>query len=261
MQILDPGRTEVRFNGEWLSILSFADVLAPTNFFEGILQNGAGPYFDGVSYHGYDYYQVTPGKSYQYYNPNWGTAKDTTGPTGTLKAQFLRNLLTQYGLGSKYLMNTEAAVICGPDSAPPPPICLTDDHEMTLAVYIAQLYATGKADGISAMVWYNVLGWRASGILNSDLSPRMSYNAFKTSQAELSGAIYLGSTSPAIGVLAYKFARGAREVWVIWATDDAIHSVQMPGAPLLILDTLGAPQTLVNPVEVGSAPVYVEMAR
>jgi tyrosyl-tRNA synthetase len=30
MQILDPGRTEVRFNGEWLSTLSFADVVRLT---------------------------------------------------------------------------------------------------------------------------------------------------------------------------------------------------------------------------------------
>ncbi len=30
MQILDPGRTEVRFNGEWLSALSFADVVRLT---------------------------------------------------------------------------------------------------------------------------------------------------------------------------------------------------------------------------------------
>ncbi|HEX9090337.1 MAG TPA: hypothetical protein VF831_02555, partial [Anaerolineales bacterium] len=39
----------------------------PSKFLKGILESGAGPYFEGVSFHAYDYYSGTG----TYWNPNW----------------------------------------------------------------------------------------------------------------------------------------------------------------------------------------------
>jgi len=79
------------------------DVKNRSHFLEGALVNGAGGSFDGVSFHAYDYYQGVLG---QYSNSNWGTAWNTTGPVLLAKAAYLRQLLAQYHVSGKYLMNT-----------------------------------------------------------------------------------------------------------------------------------------------------------
>ena len=78
-------------------------------FLEGVLSNGGGNSFDGISYHAYDYYQ---GQAGYYYNPNWTSAWNTTGPVGIAKAQYINELLGQHGVSGKFLMNTEAALLC-----------------------------------------------------------------------------------------------------------------------------------------------------
>src|SRR5450759_920104 len=69
------------------------DVKNRSHFLEGALVNGAGDFFDGVSFHAYDYYQGVLG---QYSNSNWGAAWNTTGPVLLVKAAYLRQLLDQY---------------------------------------------------------------------------------------------------------------------------------------------------------------------
>ena len=112
----------------------------PAKFLEGILANGGGDYFDGVSFHGYDYYAGSLGK---YNNGNWHSASDTTGPVLTAKANYLRNLLAHYGHPEKYLLNTENAILCGRDGKEE--ICQAEDFSLTRAYYLAQAYAAARA--------------------------------------------------------------------------------------------------------------------
>ena len=85
---------------------------SPARYLEGILVNGGGDYFDGVSFHAYDVYLGELGK---YSNPNWYSSWDTTGPVLIAKSNYLRSLLDRFGLSDKFLMNTEVALICGRD--------------------------------------------------------------------------------------------------------------------------------------------------
>ena len=112
-------------------------------FLEGILRNGGAPYFDGISFHSYDFYQ---GPSGQYSNPNWQSAWNTTGPDITAKAEFIKSLLNTYHVSGKFLMNTESGIICDTCSSDP-------TFEMTKAYYVAQAYAAAMSSPV-------LTGWR-----------------------------------------------------------------------------------------------------
>ncbi len=61
-----------------------------------------GAYFDGVSFHAYDYYWNTLG---QYGNsPNWDSHWNTTGPAMIAKAKYINTLLASYGVTGKFLV-------------------------------------------------------------------------------------------------------------------------------------------------------------
>ena len=86
-------------------------------FLEGALKDGAGPYFDGLSFHGYDYYDYVdwnnPAALGKYGNGGWQSAWNTTGPVTVAKVEFIKSMLTKYSATGKFLMNTEVALICG----------------------------------------------------------------------------------------------------------------------------------------------------
>ncbi len=246
----------------------------PSMFLEGILRNNGGPYFDGVSLHSYDYYYGGLG---EYYSPYWLSASSPTlplfpspatpvypanaGPVLVAKAQFIRSLLSQYSVTGKYLMNTESALICGKTGQEAP--CVTDDMAYTKAYYIAQAYAAAIAQGLRANIWYSALGWRASGLLNGDLSPQPAYTAFKFATSELANAAYAGNIVSAdlggvSGVMGYKFQRGSRRVWIVWSLDGSTHSIILPGVPVAAWDALGNSVTKAATMDVTLNPLYLE---
>jgi hypothetical protein len=230
----------------------------PAMFLEGILHNNGGPYFDGVSFHAYDVYKGVLG---QYYNPNWSSAWNTTGPVVIAKAEFIQSLLSKYGVSGKFLMNTESALICGTtgyESA-----CQTDDSAETKVYYLAQAYATAIAQGLRANIWYSVLGWRNSGLLNGNLSPLPAYYAFQFGRSELRDAAYTGDITAAdiggaSGVMGYKFQRGDRRIWVLWSLDGNQHSINFSSVPLAAWDALGDSVTPAASMDVTLNPLYLE---
>jgi len=225
----------------------------PGKFLEGILINNGAPYFDGVSFHAYDYYF---GQSGQYGNSNWQSAWNTTGSVLIAKAQFIQGLLGQYGVSGKFLMNTESALLCN--------ACSNDSvFETTKAYYVAQAYSAAIAKGLRANIWYSVMGWQNSGLLNPDLSPRPAYTAFQFARSELRDAAFAGDiTGSDIGdassVKGYKFNRGDRRIWVLWSLDGAAHSINLPGVPLTAWDALGNPVTPAVSMNVTLNPLYLE---
>jgi len=226
----------------------------PPKFLEGILQNNGAPFFDGISYHAYDFYQ---GASGQYGNDNWQSAWNTTGPVITAKTAFVKSLLSSYGISGKFLMNTESAILC--DS------CSSDEtFESTKAYYVAQSYAVAIAEGLRANLWYSVLGWRNSGLLYPDLTPRPAYTAFQVSRNELRDSTLVGEVSPSDisgsnGVKGYKFNRGDRHVWVVWSLDGSPHSITPNlGTPLSVVDALGSAVAPASTLTVDLNPLYLE---
>ncbi len=222
----------------------------PGKFLEGILINNGGPYFDGVSFHAYDFYQHQLG---QYDNPSWRSAWNTTGPSLIAKAQFIQSLLGQFGVSGKFLMNTETAVLC--DS------CTNDPtFESTKAYYIAQAYSAAIAQGLRANIWYTVFGWKNSGLLNPNLTPRPAYTAFQFSRNELQDAFLMRNVTEYAGIKGYEFQRAGRRILVLWSQDGVAHPVAVPyGAPSAAWDALGNVVAPVASMSVGLNPLYLEL--
>jgi hypothetical protein len=108
-----------------------------------------------------------------------------------------------------------------------------------------------------------VLGWRNSGLLNSDLSPRPAYTAFQFARSELRDATFAGDiTASDIGgasnVKGYKFNRGDRRIWALWSLDGATHSINLSGAPVAAWDALGNSVTPDASMNVSLNPLYLE---
>jgi hypothetical protein len=169
----------------------------PPKFLEGILLNNGGPYFDGVSFHAYDYYGSALG---QYSNSAWNSSWSTTGPAMIAKANYLKNLLANYGVAGKFLMNTEAGFLSDANC--------DGTFENTKAYYLAQVYASAIVQGLRANVWYSVFGWRCSGLLNPDFSPRPAYSALQFARSELPHAAFLKEITDHPGVNGYRSNRG-----------------------------------------------------
>ncbi|MBU4352881.1 MAG: hypothetical protein KJ939_07435 [Nanoarchaeota archaeon] len=223
----------------------------PPKFLEGILINNGGPYFDGVSFHAYDYYKGALG---QYYNPNWSSAWDnTTGPVLIAKANFIQSVLNQYSVSGKFLMNTESALLC--DS------CSNNNtvYETTKAYYVAQAYASAITRGLKANLWYTLLGWRNSGLLNADLTLRPAYTAFQFARNELRDAGFVREITEYAGIKGYEFNRGDRRIWLLWSLDGNSYPVTPSPAPLVACDALGQCTTNPSlPIAVTLDPLYLE---
>jgi hypothetical protein len=233
-------------------------------FLEGILRhnddNDGGNYFDGVSFHAYDFFG---GELGDYVSPKWDST-EATGPVVIAKAEYLNSLLNNpdFGAPGKYLLNTETALVCGGafDSPGTPP-CESDPtsaYELTKAYYVPQVYSAGQALGLRANIWYSVHGWRNSDLLNFDLTKRPAYTAYAFARNMLLDAVFVRKIDEFPSVMGYEFTDGNRVIWVIWSTDRTNHSITLSSLPDKIFDALGATIPISNPLQVGLKPLYLE---
>lgn len=225
-----------------------------SEFLEGMAKSGAVGLLDYVNFHAYDYQGVQLGV---FLNDNWGTDY-SNNPSLVAKAAFVRNVLNQYGLGDKPLMDSELALLKTFDTCDA--VC-----EQNKALYIGRAYPAAIAEGFDAGIWYQAdNSWKNSGLYDGPM-----YDAFKFAREELADAKvtrkiteYEGSAN----VSGYELDRGDIKIWVIWSQDLANHDINMPGTPKAV-NTWTAdngpygsvtPSTLLN---VGMFPVYIEWSK
>ena len=241
--------------------------ITASKFFEGILVNQGGDYFDGVAFHNYDFYLFNIGA---YFSRKWNSAWDTTGPALGAKVTFLTDLMTDHGVSGKFLMDTENAILCGSATDPPGgPGCESDPDsafELTKAYYVAQAYAAALATGLTANIWFSHTGWRNSGLLYDDLTPRPAFDAYEFSRDRLGEATYIGPIgSSDVGgdsdLLGYKFQRpNGKLVWVIWAKDRVSHLLTLAIPPDTAWDVFGNQLSLLDAsaLSIALEPRYLE---
>lgn len=231
----------------------------PPMFLEGILRQVGGDYFDGVSFHAYDHFT---GQLGTYWNKNWNSAWNTTGPVLISKARFIRSVLDQYGVQGKLLINTEAALVCGgsmdPAGAPGCESSANSVYEQTKASYVAQAYAAAAAENLYGNIWYSLFGWRNSGLMNTDRSLRPAFTAYKTGNQVLAGSAYQGDLTQFPGVKGYIFQHRGQTIWVLWSLDGSPHTVNLGGTPKSISDAIGQPVSAGATIEVGKMPLYIK---
>jgi hypothetical protein len=231
----------------------------PSDYLEGLLRAGAGPYFDGISFHAYDFFRPDTNL---YANGNWGSGVEGQGliPVIQQKTRFLRRVLLQFGFPEKYLINTETALLCGNDLDEP--YCATDEFHHTKAAYAVQSNAVAVAEGLRANIWYHLArGWRASGLLQNAANYYPAYFSYQFSTVQLNDAFFWGQYAEVDGVIGYKFIRereGVRqEMWIVWSLDGQEHRINVDRQPDDALDMFGEPLSSGTEFEVTIAPIYL----
>jgi hypothetical protein len=228
-------------------------------FLDGVLSyngNTGGQYFDGVSFHAYDYGSTTT--TGRYVNPNWSAASDTTGPVIAAKVQFIQSELAAHSVNGKYLINTEAAVLCVPESNV---VCQNDaaPFSTTKAYYVAEAYAMALKLGLRANLWYSLPGWpgRASRLVDGSATPVPAYYAYQFAATRLAGATYLADVTVSSNIWGYKFRTDYGEVWVVWDKDGTPQNVTFNPAPKAAFDVDGDAMTPSGSMNIGPEPLYL----
>jgi hypothetical protein len=225
----------------------------PSRFLEGILKNGGGAYFDGVSYHAYDYYNSPS----SYSNPNWNSSLQTYGPALVPKGRYLRSVLNANGATGKFLINTESGLVCGRDGSEP--ACRTPEFEQTKANYIAMANVSALAESLRGNLWYSLTGWRGTALVDQNLSPLPAYQAFKTSAAQILNARFIREITDYPGLRGFELEREGQRIWFLGSVDGQPHTITLPEQPVAILDVLGAPLPATTELTVTAAPVYIQL--
>jgi hypothetical protein len=220
---------------------------------EGILRNGGGDYFDGVSFHAYDYYYNVLGK---YGNSGWRSSWKTTGPVLIAKVAYLRDLLTRYGYPQKYLMNTEVALLCGQTGVEP--VCLDENWVNTKTYQLVEAYTAAATLGLRANIWYSLLGWRGSGLVDSNRQPVPAYQALTFNDQMLKGATPWGEVTLYQGVIGFAFQRDGKLLWVLWSQDGEEHSIPLGSLPSAIYTVLGTSLPPDLNITITLSPVYIK---
>jgi hypothetical protein len=255
-------------------------------FLEGILAGGGGNYFDGVSYHAYEYFTKPADMNISinglgvYANPNWFSSWNTTGPVLIAKTNFVKDVLNKYGFGNKYLVNSEVGLLCGGDGDDlwcNPAYNTSLAFQNTKAYYVVQSYAAAFWSKIKMNVWFSFLGWRDSGLYNSILlKPEVAYNAYKFLHQEISSATGSISLAPAAGVKGYEFTKTGKRVWILWYVGgdpnngNLTTNVNLGSTPQSVWKWVNAgsgtandgtyqPATASQILAIGRAPVIIEL--
>ena len=193
----------------------------PELFFEGILEAGAGPFFDIVSYHAYF------GFNNQIVDQDNGVVTSpwySLGGTVLGKASFLQQTLDQYGI-QKPLFVTEFALNC-PDYNPS---CVPEPENIFWAMQANQLVRSmvrGVSNGLMGFIWFTLEGpgWRNGGLLDGNEDPRLAYDAYQHLTTQLKNSKFSRVLNYGTGIEAFEYTRGSTNVQIIWAEEDEIRN-------------------------------------
>ena len=221
----------------------------PARFLEGILENGGGDFFDAVSFHAYDYYYDTLGR---YGNLGWHSSSKINGPVVTVKTDYLRSVLGAHGYPDKGLINSESAVLCTGEEAK----CLTETFEETKSIYVAQAYASARAEGLLANIWYSIQGWRFSGLVDKQGEPLPAAKALAFSASQLNQAVFDQRLEQFTGLMGYAYQRDGARLWVVWALDQD-QTIDLGSLPAEMYDLYGNSLPPAQQITVGVEPIYI----
>ena len=222
----------------------------PSKFLEGILKNGGGSFFDGISFHAYDFFYGKPG---QYGNGNWDSVWNVTGPVLAAKTRFIKEVLAQHNVKGKYLINTETGVLCYQCQTVPV------EFEITKAYYVPVTYATAAAEGLSGNIWYSLSGWQESGLLNKNQTT-LAYKAYQVWSQQIKDMQFVAENTAVLGVKIYEFKRGDKRVWVAWSNDGSLRPINVAVPVKSIVDALGNPKPLPL-TQIDIIPLYIELEK
>jgi hypothetical protein len=234
----------------------------PEDFFRGILEAGADPYFDMISYHAYLGYNSLRKDE---------DILDTTvwyGWGGMLrgKASYLRRIMDDYGVDYKPVFITETSQLCGWCEDYPDYLPGLFDMQANL---VPRSFPRAMAAEISGFIWFPLeeCFWQYSSLLDQWMIPKPAYNSYQTFNAMVGDATFIGFVAYAWGIEAYTFHKGAFRIDIIFAVEDISYTISVPQANYIAAyDRFG---DLITPTLAGSdyslniqyEPIYLVRTR
>ena len=176
------------------------------------------------------------------------------------KVRYLRSMLAAYGYTGKILINTENALLCGRDGSED--FCQEQAFQDTKASYLVQSYTMARVEGLTAIIWYDLHGWRGSGLVGAGGAPLPAYEALSGQVTRLEHAAAWGRVTDGLtdGVRAFLFNRVDGWVWVVWAVTDQPQAIYLSSLPQGRYLLNGASVTPAQDIQVTTAPLYLEWA-
>ena len=143
------------------------------------------------------------------------------------KANFLRQVLAQYGVDKPLFLN-EFALNCPENTSSC--AAVTPEFLQIQADQLVRSVSRGLANQIRGFAWYTLdgPGWRNGGLLDEYQDPRPSYYAYQNLIETMMGTRYLAPRNYGSGVEAYRFRRAATNIDVLWAKEDQTLTVTFP---------------------------------
>lgn len=204
------------------------DVGKPEKFLNGVLEAGAAPFFDIISFHGHTAYYGAP-----YEDNRPGNQWITYGSALDAKANFIKSILRSYGV-SKPLFLDEASYTC-PDWESMRAICDNPPAQFydEQANFVIRGYTTALSAGVEAVIWYTLEGpgWQYTGLLDSNQKPQPVFQAYKTLIEQVTGA-----TLPPVSV---EYGEGVRG----WRYDMGDHVIDVVYTAYVGTKTISWPAT------------------
>lgn len=238
-------------------LLLFSPDTPPGHFLEGILSAGGGDFFDGISYHAYDYYLGEPG----YYQDVAFHSGSDKAPNSATKATYLHKILDKYQVSGKYLLATETALLCNSEDTSQ----CGADFENTKAWYLVHSFLTAQEAGVSGIFWWPLQpSWRKSELLANNNTPLPAYFAYQVLTSQLAGKEFAGRIGASdLGIrqdgwYGYRYRAVENELWVLWSQPGREFTLPTSSQWQNASDWLGQPLALEN-LQVGSAPVYLQV--
>ena len=219
------------------------------SFFEQALQNGAGPFFDGVSLH---YYPINP----------------VEFPTMVHKVNEIRDAMSRNGIYWKKIWVTETGMWVndvGYENLNGSPELQRD--------FIVRELTRGFGAGVDNMFWFDprehpvpegaVQRW----LISTNHEPIYGYTTFQHFAEKLEEVHCVGAfENVPEEVEAYKFLGPERSLYILWS-NTTTQTVSIPSTADAILTNRDGDESVVVPVqmgmvefEVGVKPLFVEIA-
>jgi hypothetical protein len=234
----------------------------PEDFFRGILEAGAAPYFDMVAYHAYLGYN-----SLHLDEDILDTTKWVEwGGILRGKASFLRSIMAEYQV-DKPVFITETSQLCG-WCASDPATYLPGLYDMQ-ANMPARSFPRAMAADISGFIWYPLEErfWQYSSLLDQWMLPKPAYDAYQTFNAMVANAEFIGFAFYELGIEAYTFHKDAARIDIIFAVEDVSYTISVPQLNfiaaydrfgILITPTIAGSDILLN---IQYKPIYLVRTR
>ncbi len=225
-----------------------------SRFLQGILRGGGKDNFDIVGIHGYSTHSLLR-RDWDRTYPTW----EHRGGVTVGKLDFIHTELRNAGVTAPVLF-TESGMICYEGSSCNIDQTLLHDDQAT---YMVRMHARLRANGGMGALWYALEdpGWRHTGLLGSNLTPRPAYYAARFLTSWMAHATYDGPRGNGNGSLeGYAFHTDSARWEVYWSNDATVYPLTLPANALLYNKTgevLPVPSTGIAPV--GFEPLIVQI--